>query len=92
MKSVQLNQDAAAAEVGSVSLPRADAELSLKEGRPSSSRLALTVLLTGAFLSPLDYFIVNLALPSIRTGIHASSAELQLDRRASCRERVFALV
>ncbi|MGF6239934.1 EmrB/QacA subfamily drug resistance transporter [Paraburkholderia sp. GAS38] len=78
MKSVQLNQDAAAADVGSVSLPRADAELSLKEGKPSSSRLALTVLLTGAFLSPLDYFIVNLALPSIRTGIHASSAELQL--------------
>lgn len=43
-----------------------------------SGALALLVLLTGAFLSPLDYFIVNLALPAIRTGLHASSAELQL--------------
>ncbi|MGM3275189.1 MFS transporter [Ralstonia sp. 24A2] len=40
--------------------------------------LALVVLLTGAFLSPLDYFIVNLALPAIRDGLHATSAELQL--------------
>jgi hypothetical protein len=32
----------------------------------------------GAFLSPLDYFIVNLALPAIRSGLRASSAELQL--------------
>lgn len=39
---------------------------------------ALVVLLTGAFLSPLDYFIVNLALPAIRDGLHASPAELQL--------------
>jgi EmrB/QacA subfamily drug resistance transporter len=44
--------------------------------RPSP--FALIVLLTGAFLSPLDYFIVNLALPAIRTGLHASSADLQL--------------
>ncbi|WP_216821059.1 MFS transporter [Singulisphaera sp. GP187] len=36
------------------------------------------MLLTGAFLSPLDYFIVNLALPAIQTGLGASSAELQL--------------
>lgn len=40
--------------------------------------LALVVLLTGAFLSPLDYFIVNLALPAIQSGLHASSAQLQM--------------
>jgi EmrB/QacA subfamily drug resistance transporter len=48
--------------------------------RPPAGRSlgALVVLLTGAFLSPLDYFIVNLALPAIRDGLHASPAELQL--------------
>lgn len=40
--------------------------------------LALVALLVGAFLPPLDYFIVNLALPAIRSGLHASAAELQL--------------
>jgi EmrB/QacA subfamily drug resistance transporter len=40
--------------------------------------LALTVLLVGAFLPPLDYFIVNLALPAIQTGLHATGAQLQL--------------
>jgi EmrB/QacA subfamily drug resistance transporter len=41
-------------------------------------RLALAVLFVGAFLAPLDYFIVNLALPSIHTGLHATDAQLQL--------------
>ncbi|EDZ98497.1 major facilitator superfamily MFS_1 [Burkholderia sp. H160] len=40
--------------------------------------LALAVLFVGAFLAPLDYFIVNLALPSIHTGLDASNAQLQL--------------
>ncbi|MBN3820279.1 MFS transporter, partial [Paraburkholderia sp. Se-20369] len=39
---------------------------------------ALVVLLVGAILPPLDYFIVNLALPAIRTGIGAHPTELQL--------------
>ncbi len=39
---------------------------------------ALVVLLAGSFLPPLDFFIVNTALPSIRAGLHASSATLQL--------------
>lgn len=39
---------------------------------------ALVVLLIGAILPPLDYFIVNLALPAIRDGIGARPAELQL--------------
>lgn len=40
--------------------------------------LAFGVLLVGAFLPPLDFFIVNVALPSIRVGLGADSAEVQL--------------
>ena len=39
--------------------------------------LALPVLLTGAFLPPLDFFIVNVALPSIRGSLHATAAQTQ---------------
>lgn len=39
---------------------------------------ALAVLLTGTLLPPLDFFIVNVALPSIRTDLHASAAIAQL--------------
>jgi MFS family permease len=39
---------------------------------------ALAVLLTGAFLAPLDFFIVNVAMPSITSGLHASAADTQL--------------
>ena len=39
---------------------------------------ALAVLLTGAFLAPLDFFIVNVAMPSITTGLGASPADVQL--------------
>ncbi|HEY2131888.1 MAG TPA: MFS transporter [Acetobacteraceae bacterium] len=39
---------------------------------------ALAVLLTGAFLAPLDFFIVNVAMPSITTGLGATSADVQL--------------
>ena len=39
---------------------------------------AFAVLLVGAFLPPLDFFIVNVALPSIRSTLHTTPAELQL--------------
>jgi EmrB/QacA subfamily drug resistance transporter len=39
---------------------------------------ALAVLLVGAFLAPLDFFIVNVAMPAIHEGLHASSDEVQL--------------
>lgn len=39
--------------------------------------LALPVLLAGAFLPPLDFFIVNVALPSIRGALHASASQTQ---------------
>lgn len=40
--------------------------------------LAFAVLLVGAFLPPLDFFIVNVAIPSIRAGLGADSSEVQL--------------
>lgn len=39
---------------------------------------ALNILIAGAFLSPLDYFIVNMALPSIKKALNASDHELQM--------------
>ena len=56
-----------------------DALLAAPCARPDPRRwTALAILLTGAFLPPLDFFIVNVALPSIRGDLHASSAALQL--------------
>ena len=40
--------------------------------------LALTVLMAGGFLPPVDFFIVNVTLPSIHSSLGASPAELQL--------------
>lgn len=40
--------------------------------------LTLTVVLAAAFLGTLDFFIINLALPSIQTNLHASFAHVQL--------------
>ncbi|NKK74001.1 MFS transporter [Rhizobium leguminosarum bv. viciae] len=39
---------------------------------------ALVILLAGAFLPPLDFFIVNVALPSIREDFQASASTMQL--------------
>ncbi|WP_293029214.1 MFS transporter [Pandoraea sp.] len=58
--------------------PMIAAPASCPEASPAPGALALVVLLTGAFLSPLDYFIVNLALPAIQGGLHASAAQLQM--------------
>jgi len=40
--------------------------------------LALIVLLAGGFMPPVDFFIVNVALPSIHEDLHATPAEAQL--------------
>ncbi|HTO34136.1 MAG TPA: MFS transporter [Pararhizobium sp.] len=40
--------------------------------------VALVILLAGAFLPPLDFFIVNVALPSIRDDLRASASTMQL--------------
>ena len=39
---------------------------------------ALSVLLVGGFLPPLDFYIVNIALPSIRHGLGAGDDVIQL--------------
>src|SRR4029453_4866209 len=53
---------------------------SLLPDRPLDSRggVMLPVLMTGSFLSFLDFFIVNIALPAMRTDLQASASELQL--------------
>jgi EmrB/QacA subfamily drug resistance transporter len=38
---------------------------------------AVSIVLAGAFMALLDTTIVNVALPSIRTGLHASAASLE---------------
>jgi EmrB/QacA subfamily drug resistance transporter len=45
---------------------------------PAARWLALSVLLAGGFLGPVDFFIVNVALPSIQSGLDASEADVQL--------------
>jgi EmrB/QacA subfamily drug resistance transporter len=45
-------------------------------GAPRHDWIALVVLLTGTFMALLDTTIVNVALPTIRSGINASEATL----------------
>jgi EmrB/QacA subfamily drug resistance transporter len=45
---------------------------------PAARWLALVVLLAGGFLGPVDFFIVNVALPSIRADLSAGEAAVQL--------------
>lgn len=51
---------------------------SLAGARPKRQWPALAALLTGNFVTILDLFIVNVAIPDIRAGLHASFAEIQL--------------
>ncbi len=71
-------KSAAAAFVGPKAGPAVAAAAEKAAPRFERQGLALTVLFIGAFLAPLDYFIVNLALPSIHTGLNATDAQLQL--------------
>src|ERR1700677_3503282 len=43
-----------------------------------SGALMLAVLLLGQFMCIIDVFVVNVAMPSIGTALHASGASLQL--------------
>jgi MFS family permease len=54
------------------------AQIMATDQRQATRWLALTVLLAGGFLPPVDFFIVNVTLPSIHVSLGASPAELQL--------------
>ncbi|MGW1077940.1 MFS transporter [Streptomyces sp. NPDC002537] len=41
-------------------------------------RGVLAIVMVGTFITILDYFITNVAIPSIQTDLHASSAQSQL--------------
>jgi MFS family permease len=45
---------------------------------PAGRWAAFVVLLVGGFLPPLDFFIVNVALPSVRESLAATPAQVQL--------------
>lgn len=47
-------------------------------GPGSRPRLTVAVLLLGQFMGLLDVFVVNVAMPAIGAGLHASGASLQL--------------
>src|SRR5580658_2932825 len=40
--------------------------------------LALAIVLTAPLLSIIDVFIINVAIPAIKKGIHGTDAEVQL--------------
>jgi len=40
--------------------------------------IALAILLTAPFLSVIDVFIINIAIPSIQKGVHATDGQIQL--------------
>lgn len=46
-------------------------------GQPARLRLPLLVMLSGTLLVVVDFFIVNVALPSIRQELHADASTLQ---------------
>ncbi len=43
-----------------------------------SKWIALLIVLTAPLLSVIDVFIVNVAIPSIKQGVHATDGEVQL--------------
>ena len=60
-------------------IPQTKAKTQTQTPLPArGSWLVLAVLLLGQFMCILDVFVVNVAMPSIGTQLHASGAELQL--------------
>lgn len=54
------------------------APLSAPAAADRPSPIALLVMLSGTFMAVLDFFIVNVAIPSIQHELHASSGALQM--------------
>jgi EmrB/QacA subfamily drug resistance transporter len=57
--------------------PTAQPSTGERPAPPGHGWEAVSIVLVGAFMALLDTTIVNVALPSIRTGLHASSASLE---------------
>ncbi len=63
----------------SPSAPTPAAAAPVVEGGPDPGRWkSLAVILSAAFLVALDFFVVNVSIPSIRANLHATFAEVQL--------------
>src|ERR1700761_5960584 len=45
---------------------------------PKNKWLELVIVLAAPLLSVIDVFIINVAIPSIKKGVHATDAEVQL--------------
>src|ERR1700759_3074060 len=45
--------------------------------KTTSPWIALIIVLTAPLLSVIDVFIINVAIPSIKKGVHATDAEIQ---------------
>ncbi len=58
--------------------PALSAARTVQPEAPSRRWLALGILLVGPFLGVVDFFIANLAVPVIRTMLHATFAEIEL--------------
>ncbi len=50
----------------------------VREPGERASALPLTVILAGTFMVVLDFFVVNVAIPSMQNELHATTAEIQL--------------
>ena len=44
----------------------------------NSRWFSLVIVLTAPFLSLMDIFIINIAIPAIKKGLHSTNAELQI--------------
>jgi len=73
-QSASAQAQSASAQAQSAS---AQAQSASAQADPGHGWRAVSIVLIGAFMALLDTTIVNVALPSIRTGLHASSASLE---------------
>src|SRR5947199_3187630 len=62
----------------SLTNPRSGRAMSRRFATPLGSHwAALPIILSGTFMVVLDFFIVNVALPSMESDLHASSSALE---------------
>ncbi|MEV5873214.1 MFS transporter [Streptomyces sp. NPDC052101] len=61
---------------GSAASAASPPDIEEAEGKPAWG--ALWVVLAGLFITNVDFFIVNVAIPSLQRNMHATSAEIQL--------------